>query len=327
MGTETVYCLDALTGQTLWTRSYQGRFQGRVRTGDTHEYGGPSATPAFDLETGFLYTLGIDGDLRCWDTNRLGEPAWAINLYESYDVPQRPRTGRQRTDYGYTSTPHIYQDRIIVEVGAIQGTVIAFDKRTGVLRWSSEHKEPAGHSGSCVRLKMNGLDCIGVLTLYSFLVMRTDKGHAGRTVTTTPWQTDFGCNIPTPAVIENRILITTGYNQKRMSLFEVSADGLGEEWTMREYASVSSPVVYRDRVFLLHHALKCIDLATGDVKWRGGGFGHGTCLVTAGDQKLVVFGNQQLALIDPLAGDFRMLSQIDNVFRASAIRMSHWLMG
>lgn len=26
MGTEMVYCLDALTGETLWTRSYQGRF-------------------------------------------------------------------------------------------------------------------------------------------------------------------------------------------------------------------------------------------------------------------------------------------------------------
>lgn len=104
---------------------------------------------------------------------------WAINLYESYDVPQRPRTGRQRTDYGYTSTPHIYQDRIIVEVGATQGTVIAFDKRTGVLRWSSEHKEPAGHSWSCVRLTMNGLDGIGVLTLYSFLVMRIGQGLRG----------------------------------------------------------------------------------------------------------------------------------------------------
>ncbi len=65
IGTDILYCFDALTGKELWKQTYLCRYQSRIRIGDESHYGGPSSTPAFDSETKYLYTLSIDGDLRC----------------------------------------------------------------------------------------------------------------------------------------------------------------------------------------------------------------------------------------------------------------------
>ena len=124
-GTDVLYCLDARTGRELWKQSCPGPYQGRWRTGDTGQYGGPNATPAFDAGTGLLYTLGIDGDLRCWDTRARGGSVWAKNLYDEYKVPRRPNAGKGVRDYGFTSSPLLYGEAVVVEVGEDAGTVMA----------------------------------------------------------------------------------------------------------------------------------------------------------------------------------------------------------
>ncbi len=314
LGTDTVYCFDALTGEEQWTQSYPCRYQRRLRVGDVGRYGGPSATPTFDEATGCLYTLSVDGDLRCWDTKDRGRPVWARNLYDEHDVKRRPNVGRGQRDYGYTSSPLVLGDRLIVEVGGTGGTVMAFDKETGDRSWASHYKEPAGHSGGPARIQIDGADCVAALTLKHLVVMRADIDHEGETIDTIQWKTDFGCNIPTPAVIGNRLLITSGYNRKHMALFEASLNGLREKWTAREYATVASPVFYRDHVYLVDHSLKCVDLNTGELKWQGGGFHHGSCLVTAADDKIIVFGDHDLALVDALSDDeYHVLSEISGI--------------
>src|SRR5207249_3743458 len=60
---EHVRCLDAATGKEVWTTSYSAPEYGRFHVGDENSYSGPCATPEYDPATGFLYTLGIDGDL------------------------------------------------------------------------------------------------------------------------------------------------------------------------------------------------------------------------------------------------------------------------
>jgi hypothetical protein len=49
---------------------------------------------------------------------------------------------------------------------------------------------------------------------------------------------------------------------------------------------------------MAYGTLKCVDLATGETKWSEGSFGEdGSCLLTR-DDKLIVFGNRRLALVD-----------------------------
>ena len=75
-GEETVYCLNAADGSVEWAQSYRSPRYGRHAVGDQGHYAGPTATPVLDNDSGLLYTLGCDGDLRCWDAGNQGALRW-----------------------------------------------------------------------------------------------------------------------------------------------------------------------------------------------------------------------------------------------------------
>jgi hypothetical protein len=45
----------------------------RFHLGDEPWCHGPSSTPTYGYETGYLLTLSTDGDLCCWDTGAEGK--------------------------------------------------------------------------------------------------------------------------------------------------------------------------------------------------------------------------------------------------------------
>ena len=320
VGTDTVHCLDARTGRVLWKQAYPCHYHCRQRAGDLGQYGGPSSTPTLDRETGWLYTLSVDGHLHCWDTKREGKLVWKMNLYDAFKPPLRPDVGRGRREYGYPTAPLILGGLLLIEVGARDGTVMAFDKTTGQRRWASQYTGHAGHTGGLCPMAVEGVPCLAVLALRNLVVMRLDNGHEGHTVATTPWVTDTACNIPSPAVAGQRVLVTSGYNHSHASLFEITRKGARKLWTTeRAHAVTSTPVIYRGRAYMVHISLQCVDLATGKLRWRGGSFGNGTCLVTAGDDKVIVFGRRTLALAEarPERDEYRELCRVDRVVRGT----------
>jgi len=317
-GTDTLYCFDAATGKELWRQSYACRYQGRLRTGDTGAYGGPSSTPTFDKQTGYLYTVSTDGDFRCWDAKRAGKPVWAMNFHQSYRIRQRKSVGGGTRDYGHTCSPLIVGDVAIVEVGSEDGTVMGFDKRTGKRRWASRQTGPAGHTAGPVPIRVGAADCIADLLIWGLVVMRIDAGHEGRTVARFDRKTEFACNLASPAVAGSRVLLTSEYNQSNTQLVAITSGGARQVWKSRSHALVCSPVVHKGRLFMVDKSVKCLDLATGRQLWRGGNFGHGSCVVT-GDEKLIVWGNGKLVLADafPAGGQYRELGRIEGLARGT----------
>jgi outer membrane protein assembly factor BamB len=316
-GRDVVRCLDARSGKELWKQSYPARYQSRLRTGDTSAYGGPSSTPSYDPETGYLYTLSVDGDLRCWNAKAGGKGVWGVNLHDVFKVPQRPDTGAGVRDYGFSGSPLVLGKHLVVEVGDDSGTVVAFEKRRGKPVWRSEAREPGGHTGGPAPFRVGGVPCLANLALRKLIILRLDPGHEGRTVAEVPWSTHYANNIPTPAVWDNHVLVTSSYNVSRTVLFEVTPRGLREKWRTADHAKVGSPVIHKGRVFLVHRDFMCLDLATGRRLWKGGDFLHGSCLVTAGDDKVLAFGKGRLVLLDALAKGYKELAKTDRLLRAT----------
>lgn len=60
--------------------------------------------------------------------------------------------------------------------------------------------------------------------------------------------------------------------------------------------------------------LKCLNLADGQTKWKGGNFGYGSCIVTK-DDKIIVFGNGQLVLAEanPQENKYTEISSIKDI--------------
>ncbi len=124
--TDTVYCCDLKTGEELWKQSYPGKERTRYHNADEGNYGGPLSTPSFDAATGYLYTVGCDGDLKCWDTAKKGAEVWSKSLFTELGVKQR-----HGHDYGCTANPLLVGDVVVCEVSSAEGVLTAFDKKTG----------------------------------------------------------------------------------------------------------------------------------------------------------------------------------------------------
>jgi outer membrane protein assembly factor BamB len=312
-----VRCLDAATGKELWKVSYPCPPRGRHHMGDENYYSGPIATPEYDPETGRLYTLSIDGDVACWDTRAEGRKIWGLNLYAQYGVEMRPWTGAERRDYGYITSPLLVRDSVLVQVGAAEGSVMAFAKDSGKRLWVSECKDPAGHTGGMTPMTVEGVPCVAVLTLRNLVVLRLDAGQEGRTVATYPWTTDFGNNIATPAVHEDSVLITSEYNHKAICRVKVTLKGASLVWEKPFSSKACTPVIYKGSVYFAWKRLRCLDFATGEQKWEGGNFGDaGSCVVT-GDGKLIAWGGVgRLCLLDPAASEYKELAASGRVFTA-----------
>lgn len=313
---DTLFCFDAASGRELWRQSYRCPRFGRRADGDQGLYSGPTSSPEFDTETGLLYTLSCDGDLHCWNTKDAGAKLWHINLYDKYDMQQRPQVGRSgRRDYGYTTAPLVDGDRLIVEVGGKAGTLMAFDKQTGRELWASEATDFAGHTGGLAPITVEGVPCVAVLTFSGLLVARLDKGHEGQTVATFPWVTDFANNIAMPAVVGDTVLITSGYNQNAMCKLKIALDGAKVVWKKEGLVSKTcTPVVFDDTVYWAWDRLQCVDFASGNVVWEGPRVGDaGSCIITA-DKKLIVWcGRGDLLLaetIDASRGGYKELARL-----------------
>ena len=322
-GTDTVYCLDGQTGRLVWKQSYPARYQGRLRAGDTSAYGGPLATPSFDAATGYIYTLGVDGQLACWAGRNGGRRIWARALHDDFKIAQRPNLGKGLRDYGFTCSPLICGGLLIVQVGDAGGTIVAFDKRTGEKRWSSEYRGAAGHCGGIVPVTADSIGAVAVLTLTDLVLMRVEDG---KTLSTRAWQTDFACNLPTPAVDGKRVVLTSGYNQSAAALVDLAGGKPGPLWRSRTHAVVASPVVAGGRLFLVNDLLQCVDMADAKLLWKGGRFGHGSCIATA-DDKLLVFGNGRLALVDAKAGQYQQLASVENLVKGTCYPQVAFSMG
>ena len=299
-GNDVITCLSLKTGDVQWTQSYPTDRYARHSTGDKSFYSGPSATPTYDAETQYLYTLGLDGMLACWDTNEKGQQIWKKNLYEVYKAPMRPNVGSERSrrsrsrrrDYGYTCAPLLYKNWLLVQVGAKTGNVIAFDKRTGQEKWRSENDDEGGHNGGLVPITVEGVDCVAGLTLRGLLVVRLDSTNAGKTVATYPWETDFGNNVVTPTVTDNHVLLTSAYNHMAMVNLKVTLHGAQKVWEGDFASGVCCPIVHSGLIFWAWKGIHCVDFKTGEKRWSAGKVGAAGSMILTQDEKLIIWANR-----------------------------------
>jgi len=315
VGTDTVYCFEAATGKLRWKRSYRCRYQGRFRVGDTSLYGGPTSTPTLDTASGYLYTLSIDGDLKCWNTKKTGQPLWSVNLYEKYKVRQRPKVEAGTRDYGYSCSPALLGNTVITEVGGDAGTLVAFDKRTGKPIWRSACKEPSGHGAGPALMNVQGIGCLVSFGTSKLTIVRTDGGHRGKTLAQHPWPTAYACNIITPAVIGDRVVLSSGHDVRRTALLQISPGKVQQLWSCRYWSEGCSPVIHKGCIYMVIGRVHCLNLSNGKLRWHGGNFGRdSSCLVTS-DDKLLVFGSGDLGLIDasPKRDTYRELTRVKDV--------------
>jgi outer membrane protein assembly factor BamB len=135
-GQERVRCLDAKSGEVLWTHEYECPYE-------ISHPGGPRCTPTVHGRK--VYALGAEGNFFCLDANK-GDVIWAKDFKKDY--------GAQTPIWGFAGHPLVDGQRVFCVVGGKgEGSMaVAFDKDTGKELWKSLSGDPnlsGGDQGYC----------------------------------------------------------------------------------------------------------------------------------------------------------------------------------
>jgi outer membrane protein assembly factor BamB len=264
---EVVAAYDVETGREVWTHSWSGDFRESMG-GD-----GPRATPTWS--EGRVYALGALGELRCLDATS-GKAIWSRNILSDNQV--------ENLQWGMSAAPLIVEEKLIVLPGGRAGkSVVAYNKRTGEPLWKALDDKQAYTSPMLVTLA--GRRQLLVVSARRAIGLTIENG---KLLWDSPWETSYDVNSAQPLIVsENRFLISAGYGHGA-ALVEVTESGSGFSaraiWQNVSLKNkFSSSVLHQGHVYGLDEAiLTCIDVVTGERKWKGGRYGYGQLLLASG---------------------------------------------
>jgi outer membrane protein assembly factor BamB len=218
---DIVSCLNAETGEVVWTFSY--------RCGP-NDRPGPRATPAID--NGTVFTLSIEGHLFALDAET-GAVRWQKNF---------------KTDFGVLPPSSDLASSVIVVDNMLlinaNRSGIALDKNTGEKIWTSE-RDACGYA-TPVLFAMGKMKCaafFGAEALYGVELA------TGRVIWQYPWLTDHYVNAPDPFIFGNKIFISTGYD-RGCALLEFNDSSISLKWENKNLASqYSTPVALDGHIY------------------------------------------------------------------------------
>jgi outer membrane protein assembly factor BamB len=301
-GNEVVAAYDLRTGRERWTHSWKARFE-EVLGGP-----GPRATPVWD--DGRVYALGAEGELRCLEA-ATGKLIWNKNILAD--------NGAANLRWGMSASPLIVDGKAIVTPGGHHGnSVVAYDKLTGNRVWGSLDDKAAYASPTVATV--GGRRQLLVMTAKRAVGLTVEDG---RLLWEYPWVTESDINAAQPiAVAANRVYLSSGYGHGA-AVLELTARGDGFEtrvvWAnTRMKNKFNSAVLYEGYLYGLDEGiLACVDVESGELKWKGGRYGYGQLLLSSGH--LVVLteeGNVVLVRATP--------EKLQEVARFSAIKGKTW---
>jgi len=298
---EMVTAYDVNSGREIWKQGWNALYTDE--TGD-----GPRATPTWD--NGKLYALGATGELRCLDAQS-GSVIWSKNILSE--------NGAENLTWAMAASPLIVDDKVIVIPGGRGGkSVVAYNKANGAPVWKALDDGAAYVSPMLATLA--GRRQVVIVTASRVLGVAPENGTL---LWSHPWDTSSGINCSQPiAVGPNRLFISAGYG-KGAALLEISGSGksmsartVWENVNMKN--KFNSSVVYQGHAYGLDEGiLTCVDVNTGERKWKGGRYGYGQVLLARG-HLIVQADNGELVLVKATP------QQHTEVARFQAIQGKSW---
>jgi outer membrane protein assembly factor BamB len=266
---EYVVAFDRATGRKLWETPNGRRF--RNEQGD-----GPRSTPTTEGE--LIYAFGGSGELACLDA-ATGRKVWSINVVQKF--------GGRTPYWGYSESPLIVGDRIVLNAGGRRASIVAIDKSNGEALWQQPGDDAAYSSPMLLRTG----------SLQQVVFFTAERGLAvdprdGRLLWSYDKANNNTANIATPIVRGNRVFLSSDYGTGA-ALLDVKAAG--------NLASASE--VYFTRDMRNHHAssvlvgshvygfsssiLTALAFETGTVAWRNRSVGKGSLIYA--DERLYLY--------------------------------------
>ena len=234
---------------------------------------GPRGTPTIDGKV--VYVEGGNGDVSCHDV-ATGRTLWHLNMVADL--------GGRRPGWGYSESPLLNGDHLIVTPGGKDGAIAALNKNTGEVVWRSKDLTDGAHYSSAIvadlhggrqiiqftRDRVAGVDARNGKLLWSY------QNSANRTA-----------NCSTPVYHDGHVFTASAYGTGG-GLAKISRNG--DTWTAEE--------VYFEKSMQNHHGgmvlvddhlygfggggLICLDFKSGKIAWSDRSVGKGSLMYADG---------------------------------------------
>lgn len=306
---EVAIALDANTGKEAWAFPVGGTAYGH-NGGNAGAPGndggdGPRSTPT--VVAGKVYVLSSDLALFCLDANT-GKQVWTHDLMKEF-------AGRNIT-WKNAASPLVDGNLVFVAGGGAGQSFLAFNKDSGALAWKSQD-ETMTHSTPVVA-SIHGVKQV-VFFVKSGLVSVTAVD--GKLLWKAPYRFNISTAI-TPVIAGDIVYCSAGYGVGggAFKVSKVGADFKAEQlWQIpgdKEVANHwSTPVLKDGHLYGMFQfkeygigALKCVELATGKVKWSKPGFGPGNVILLGG-QVLALSDAGELVVVDAMPSAYKEVSR------------------
>jgi len=253
---ERVHCFDAMTGEKIWSYSYECRYR------QVSYPTGPRASVTVD--NGRAYSLGTMGHFFCLDAAN-GNVLWEKDLNAEYKI--------QMPIWNIAAAPIIVEDMVIVQIGGQDNAcLVAFDKITGKEKWRAL-SEAASYSAPII-IDQAGKRVLVCWTSQRIVGLAPDSGKLF-------WEHPFppGIGVMTP-VVHNNFLFISDWD-KGSVLLKLNTDklavspvwqrkGESEKKTESLHCLISTPILKGDYIYGVdsYGQLRCLDLHTGNRIWE-----------------------------------------------------------
>ena len=258
---EYVIAFDVATGKELWATAGGNRY--KDDRGD-----GPRGTPTVDGDR--LYALGGNGDLSCIDT-KTGRIVWAMNVLQKF--------GGSNPNWGISESPLVIGEKLLVNAGGPDASIIALNKKDGTLIWKSQSDEAGYSSAMPVQ--------VGSTTQVVFFTSRRAvavDARDGRLLWEYLKASNRTANVATPVIRGNRVFISSDYGTGA-GLVEIKSDGTAQEvyFTREMRNHHSSSILIGDYLYgFSSGVLTAMKFDTGEVAWKDRSVGKGSLVYADG---------------------------------------------
>jgi len=252
-GRERVRCLDAKTGELLWTQAYERPYQ-------LSYPGGPRCTPA--ISDGKVYALGAEGNLTCLNAAD-GSVVWRKDLPREYKVPTQI--------WGHAAHPLVVGDLVYCLAGGEGTMVVALDKNTGEQKWGALSGQEPGYCPP------NLIEHAGrrQLIVWTADTLNGLDPASGKEFWSIPLKPAYGLSSSMPRQVGDHLYASAIGNISALVKLEDGDPGASVVWRGRTkeavYCSNSTPFVTEDTIYgadIESSALMAVNLADGQRLWE-----------------------------------------------------------
>lgn len=236
-------------------------------------YNGPRGTVTID--DGMIYLMSGLGDLYCFDQASLAV-VWQKSILKEYNA--------NNIEWGINEAPLIVGEKLIATPGGKEHNVIALDKKSGKLIWSSPGEGDA--SAYCSPLYIGDQQVPLIVTMTANHIVGLDAA-TGRKLWSHEQTNRYSIHANTPVYGDNQILCTSGYGAGS-AMLRLTNGGRGIElaWQSKELDNrIGAMVKVGNHVYGSgdnNRYWYCVDWKNGEIKYKEKGLAMGTIIAAEG---------------------------------------------